>query len=289
MKNFIGKNAVITGAASGIGRSLALQLANMGCNIAISDIRKKELSETKQLLSNKNVKVISHYLDVADREAVFAYADTVEKELGKADLVINNAGAIIVDNMETIAYQDLKWQMDVCFWGVVNGTQAFLPHLKAKGKGHIANFSSIYGIVPALSVGAYNCAKYAVRGYTEALSLEFRNTDINFTVIHPGGINTNFLNFSKFVTHADKRVDHEGIIYMFNKLRFITSSKKAAKIIISAIKRNKRRVLVGKDAVQGDWLARLFPGKFLEGVVNSMEKKHAAKYVEYKQSKVEKK
>lgn len=260
MKEFNNKIVVVTGAASGMGQALAVQLSDLGCNLALCDINEKGLQNTLGMIKNKKVKVTTHYLDVSNREEFFKYADEVAKIHGGIDMVINNAGGVILSPLETITYEGFKWQMDTNFWSVVNGTQAFLPYLRKRKEGHLVNLSSIYGIMPGINVGAYNASKYAVKGFNECLAAELRNTSIKVTSIHPGGIKTAFARDAKFERCLDPFITKPAMIYIHDNWRFITTAEKAAAIIIKGIRKEKKKVLVGPDAKVFDWIARTFPG-----------------------------
>ena len=193
MKDFRDKVAAITGAASGIGRALAQDLAGRGTHLALCDIDEIGLAETVALCEGLGIKVTSQRVDVADRDAVFAWADQVVADHGKVNLVFNNAGVALGATIEAMSYEDFEWLMNINFWGVVHGTKAFLPHLKAAGEGHIVNVSSVFGLISIPSQSAYNAAKFGVRGFTDALrmELEVERCDVSSTTIHPGGIKTN--------------------------------------------------------------------------------------------------
>ena len=193
MQEFNGRVAAITGAGSGIGRALAINLAGRGCHLALSDIDEAGLAETASLAASGGVTITTHRLDVADRLAMEDWAGKVVADHGKANLVFNNAGVALGATVEGMAYDDLMWLMGINFFGVVYGTKAFLPHLKAAGEGHIVNISSVFGLIGIPSQSAYNAAKFAVRGFTEALRIELDIEDcgVSCTTIHPGGIKTN--------------------------------------------------------------------------------------------------
>src|SRR5580704_7862250 len=193
MKDFTGRVAAITGAGSGIGRALALNLAKRGTHLALCDINEVGLAETVGLCEGFGVKVTSQKLDVADRAAVYTWADSVVADHGKVNLIFNNAGVAVAATVESMSYEDFEWLMNINFWGVVYGTKAFLPHLKQSGEGHIVNLSSVFGLISVPSQSAYNAAKFAVRGFTDTLrmELEIEGADVSVTTIHPGGIKTN--------------------------------------------------------------------------------------------------
>ena len=192
MSSFEGKVAVITGAGSGIGRALALNLAEKGAQLALSDIDTDGLAETVRHAQALGANVKSDRLDVAEREAVLAYADTVVAHFGQVNQVYNNAGIAYNGNVDKSEFKDIERIIDVDFWGVVNGTKAFLPHVIASGDGHIVNISSLFGLIAVPGQSAYNAAKFAVRGFTEALRQEMliAKHPVKVTCVHPGGVKT---------------------------------------------------------------------------------------------------
>jgi NAD(P)-dependent dehydrogenase (short-subunit alcohol dehydrogenase family) len=264
MKKFQDKVAAITGAGSGIGRALALDLAGRGCHLALSDINEVGLAETVRQIGTPGVRVTAQAVDVADRRAVYDWADQVVAEHGKVNLIFNNAGVALGSTIEGMSYDDIEWLMNINFWGVVYGTKAFLPHLKASGEGHIANVSSVFGLAGIPTQGAYNAAKFAVRGFTECLRQELDMTDsgVSATSIHPGGIKTAIARSARMNSNiADLGLDVDGSTAKLER-GFITSPEKAARIILRAVERNQRRVLVGPDAYVYDWMVRLLPSRY---------------------------
>lgn len=262
MKSFERRVAAITGAGSGIGRALALELAKSGAEVALADINETTAGETAELARELDAKATSCALDVADRAAVYAWADRVVADHGRVNLIFNNAGVALGSTLEGVGYEDFEWLMSVNFWGVVYGTKAFLPHLRASGEGHIVNISSIFGIAAVPGNGTYNASKFAVRGFSEALrqELELTGGNVSATCVHPGGIKTNIARSSRITAEMQRLLgdDLETAKANFEK-KFITSPEDAAKIILRAVRRNQRRVLVGPDAKLLDLLVRLFP------------------------------
>ena len=190
MRSVAGKVVVITGAGSGIGRALAQNLAARGARLALSDVDSAGLAETVATLAEAEVR--SDLLDVRDRAEMARYAASVAEEFGSVDVLINNAGVAMTGSVLDLDYADLEWVLDIDFWGVVNGTKEFLPHLIASGDGILVNLSSLFGLLAVPGQSAYNAAKFAVRGFTESLRLEMLVTrqPVRVCCVHPGGIKT---------------------------------------------------------------------------------------------------
>jgi NAD(P)-dependent dehydrogenase (short-subunit alcohol dehydrogenase family) len=259
MKEFSGRVAAITGAGSGIGRALANALARQGAHLALSDIDDAGLAETVAQCEGFGVKITSEHLDVADRDAVYAWSDRVVAEHGKVNLIINNAGVALGATVESMSYEDFEWLMNINFWGVVYGTKAFLPHLKHSGEAHIVNLSSVFGLISVPSQSAYNAAKFAVRGFTDTLrmELEIEGANVSVTTVHPGGIKTNIARNARMdESIRDIAGDPERAARDFERA-FITSPEKAAAQILTAVRRDRRRALIGPDAKVIDVVSRL--------------------------------
>lgn len=261
MKNFKNKVAAITGAASGMGRTLALDLAGRGCHLALSDVNAKGLAETAQLATKLGVKVTTAQVNVADRDQMYAWAAQVVRDHGKVNLIFNNAGVALGATVESVKPEDFEWIMGINFWGVVWGTQAFLPHLKASGEGHVINTSSLFGLLAVPTQGTYNASKFAVRGLTEALrqELDMEQCGVSATCVHPGGIRTNIAMAARIdpAMAALGGGDVEAARKRFDKLLNTTTAESAARQILRAVERNQRRVLVGPDAKFLDKVVRL--------------------------------
>ncbi len=264
MKSFENKVAAITGAGSGMGRTLALRLAAQRCHLALSDVNETGLKETAELAARAGLKVTQARVDVADRAAVYAWADQVVREHGKVNLIFNNAGVALGATVEGMCYEDFEWLMNINFWGVVYGTKAFLPHLRASGDGHIINTSSVFGLAGIPSQSAYNAAKFAVRGFTESLrqELDLQKIPVSATSVHPGGIKTNIARAARTdVSLRTLGINDTTASADFEKM-FHTSADSAAATILNAVRRNKRRVLIGPDAYLLDWMVRLLPALY---------------------------
>jgi short-subunit dehydrogenase len=281
MKNFKNQVAAITGAASGMGRTLAVELARRGCHLALSDVNEAGLQETATLARNHGVKVTTQRLDVSQREAVFAWADQVATDHGKVNLIFNNAGVALTVTLESVKQADFDWIMGINFWGVVYGTQAFLPHLKKSGDGHVINTSSLFGLMCVPSQGTYNASKFAVRGYTEALrmELEMAKCGVSATCVHPGGIATNIATLGRIDESIVQStgVSAERHRKLANKLINVTTAEAAALQILSAVENNARRVLVGSDAKFLDKVVRLLGSWYQVLVMRQVAKMNRAR------------
>lgn len=265
MRELRNKVVALTGAGSGIGRGLAKAFAAKGCRLALSDIDEAGLDETIAMLP-AGTAVHRSRLDVADRDAIYAWADAVQAHYGAVHVNVNNAGVALAATVEGAEDADLHWLMDINFWGVVHGTRAFLPHLRAAGEGHIVNISSVFGLVGIPTQSAYCASKFAVRGFTESLrmELELEDTAVSATVVHPGGIKT------AIARRARSR--EEGVAALMGtgaeqsqrdfERFFITTADKAAATILAGIEKNKRRVLIGPDASAIMLATRLVPTSY---------------------------
>lgn len=278
MKNFNQKVAAITGAGSGIGRQLALLLAQQGAHLALSDMNEQGLVETLHLLKDYPVKVTLTKLDVANRDAVYAWAESSFNEFGQVNLIFNNAGVALASTVEGMSYEELEWIFNINFWGVVYGTKAFLPYLKQSGEGHIINTSSLFGLTAQPTQSAYNATKFAVRGFTEALrqELDMENSGVSATSVHPGGIRTNIANAARMSDSIRSLgMNPEKASRSFNKV-LKTPPEQAAKVILDAVKDNKARVLIGNDAKLLDLVQRITPSHYAKAI-NLFTKKKSKK------------
>ncbi|MGP3792483.1 SDR family NAD(P)-dependent oxidoreductase [Pseudomonas sp. B392_1p] len=274
MRSFHNKVAAITGAGSGIGRALALDLARQGCQLALSDINAPGLQETVEQAKRHGVRVTQQVLDVADGQAMQEWAAQVVAEHGRVNLIFNNAGVAHAGTVEANELADYEWIMNINFWGVVHGTKAFLPHLRASGAGHIINISSVFGIFAQPGMSAYNATKYAVRGFTESLrqELDLTNCGVSASCVHPGGIKTNIARTARMNASMSQITGQsaEQSRQQFNDLLLRTTPEKAAQIILKGVQRNKRRILVGLDATAADMMMRSMPSLYQRMVVTSM-------------------
>jgi NAD(P)-dependent dehydrogenase (short-subunit alcohol dehydrogenase family) len=269
VRSFDGRVAAITGAASGIGRALAEALSAEGANLALSDVDDVGLADTADRCKRSGLRVTTRHVDVADRGAVQGWADLVVAEHGRVNMIVNNAGVALGATVESMRYEDFEWLMGINFWGVVHGTKAFLPHLKVSGEGHIVNVSSVFGLVSVPSQSAYNAAKFAVRGFSDCLrmELEIEGAAVSVTTVHPGGIKTNIARNARVdPSVADMTGTKAGTAMGEFERAFITSPEKAARQILAAVRRDRRRTLVGPDAKLIDLVSRLPAGLYQRAV-----------------------
>jgi NAD(P)-dependent dehydrogenase (short-subunit alcohol dehydrogenase family) len=256
-----GRTAVITGAASGIGRSLALRLARHGCPVAIADINESDLNETASAISGP---VLARRVDVGDAAAQQEFAREV-KSWAPAPLgaVFNNAGVGVASTVMDAVPADDEWLWNINFHGVVNGTRAFLPILVEQDSGAIVNTSSVYGLAGMPAQSAYCAAKFAVRGFTDALRQELRGTGVRAITVHPGGINTNIARNARWHIEPDGGLTREQEIDQFAAMA-LTQPDRAAEIIHRGVEAGRARILIGPDAYVFDALARLTPSHYYD-------------------------
>lgn len=263
MHEFAGRTCVVTGAASGIGRALALALAGEGARLALSDIDEEGLADARDACASRGATVRPYAVDVADRAAMNAHAAQVVDDLGAPALVVNNAGVSLVASIQDMSYDDLQWLMDINFWGVVHGTQAFLPPLlaaAARGEpAHLVNMSSIFGLMTAPKQSAYCASKFAVRGFTEALRQDLIAADSKVAVssVHPGGAKTAIFDNARL-----SRSEDEGRIATLFRRVALTTPESAATQILRGVRRNRPRILVGYDAVGLELLPRVLGSRY---------------------------
>ncbi|MGE3465512.1 MAG: SDR family NAD(P)-dependent oxidoreductase [Pyrinomonadaceae bacterium] len=252
--------AVITGAASGIGRALAVRLEREGvAGIAIADVDEAGLNETRSMIHG--VPVSSHVVDVSDLDAVKKFAEEVVAEHGRVTHLINNAGVGVMGTFEQISIEDFEWLMGINFWGVIYGCKVFLPILKQQSAAHIVNVSSVFGFIAPEEQTAYCSSKFAVRGFTESLRHELAATNIIVSCVHPGGIKTNIARNSRVGKDTPEEWKQQGTKFFDKVAR--TSPETAADVIVEGIKRGEPRILIGQDAYAISALSRMFPKRYL--------------------------
>ena len=261
MKNFKNKVAAITGAGSGIGQQLAILLAKQGCHLSLSDINEKGLAQTVELVKQNPIKVTTKVLDVSNREAVKQWAQETVQDHGSVNMIFNNAGVALGSTVEGASYEDLEWIVGINFWGVVYGTKEFLPLIKQTGDGCIINISSLFGLTAQPTQSAYNATKFAVRGFTESLrqELDMENSGVSALCVHPGGIRTNIANAARMNDSLRALgMNPEKSAKTFNKL-LRCPPEEAARQILQAVQKDKRRLLIGNDAKTLDLIQRILP------------------------------
>jgi short-subunit dehydrogenase len=258
MRQLSGKVAVITGAASGIGRALAVELAHEGTALALADRDAIGLAETAQLVAAAGATVSQHVVDVADEAAVTAFAADVLREHGAVDVVVNNAGVSIFGSVLELTTGEIAWLMGVNFWGVVHGTKAFLPALLARPEACLVNISSVFGLWGPPGQSAYAASKFAVRGFSESLRAELAGTNVRVVTVHPGGIRTAIARNARVAAAADPSTA-AALTARFEQ-QFLTMPPQAlAARIVDAVKRGRERVVAANDARRIDALVRLCP------------------------------
>jgi len=260
MQKLEGAVAVVTGAASGIGRSLALCLARAGCRLALADIDAGGLADTVAAATAAGARATTHRVDVAALDQMTAFRDAVLGEHGGVDLLINNAGVALLGAVEEVSLDDIRWLVGINFWGVVHGAKLFLPALKQGPEAHIVNISSVFGLIAPPGNAAYCASKFAVRGFSESLAHELAGSNVRVSTVHPGGIRT------PIVTHARAAAGvgnarRDDVITRFEQAARTTPDE-AAERILRGIRRNEKRILIGGDARFLDGLQRVLPVRY---------------------------
>lgn len=257
--------AVITGAASGIGRALAVRLARERiAGIAISDVNREGLSETASLAEPFGVPVSSHVIDVSKLEEVQRFANEVVDRHGYVTHLVNNAGVGLLGTFEQISLEDFRWLMDINFWGVVYGCKVFLPILSQQERAHIVNLSSVFGFIAPEEQSAYCSSKFAVRGFTESLRHEMAGSNVVVSAVHPGGIKTNIARNSRLGENTPKEWKEQGAKFFDRVAR--TTPDEAASVIVEGIRSEEPRILIGSDAHLISLFSRVFPKRYLRVV-----------------------
>ena len=256
LMNFAQLHAVITGAASGIGRAIAVSLARRGCGLALADIDEAGLAQTARLAGRAS-RISCHRLDVADPAAVAALPEQVLGAHPGVDVLVNNAGVALGGSFAQLSQADFEWLFAINFWGVVRMTRAFLPLLQARDEARVVNLSSLFGLIAAPGQTAYVASKFAVRGFSESLRQELRGTSVGITVVHPGGVATAIARRARLAAVVDPE-EAERAVPRFEALLTLPPEI-AGETIVRAMERRRPRVLVGRDARIASAVERLAP------------------------------
>ncbi|HEY6306527.1 MAG TPA: SDR family NAD(P)-dependent oxidoreductase [Candidatus Angelobacter sp.] len=257
MRKLQGAVAVVTGAGSGIGRALAINLAARGAQLALADVNAAGLEETRKLLGSASARTYS--VDVADAAAVQNFAWSVGKDFGGASLLVNNAGVALHGTFAELSLEEMEWLIRINFWGVVYGCKFFLPLLERAAEAHIVNVSSVFGLIGPPGHSAYCSSKFAVRGFSECLREELRATPVKVTCVHPAGIATRIAETAR-VGAATRVGEYAQVLERASQVLTIPPEE-AAQTIVRGILGDKNRVLIGKDAYRIDFLQRLMPAR----------------------------
>lgn len=255
MRDFTNRLAVVTGASSGIGRSVAIGLAERGADLALVDINAEGLKETAALVGRTGRRVSTHEVDVSDRARMEALPAEVEAEHGHVDILVNNAGVTVAGTFAEQSLEDFEWVVGINLWGVVYGCKAFLPMLERSDDAYIVNLSSLFGIVGVPRQTSYCATKFAVRGFSESLAAELAHTAVRVLSVHPGGINTNIVKASRY--RGDSVGSRDKIIKMFERRGM--SPDEAAAQIIKAMGKKRERLLITRETYGIDAIKRVFP------------------------------
>jgi short-subunit dehydrogenase len=256
-RELLNRTAVVTGAASGIGRAIATSLALRGCHLALADLNEAELARTAEIAASPAIRISRHRLDVADREAVACFPATVVAQHRGVDILVNNAGVALGGTFDQVSETDFEWLFAINFWGVVRMTRAFLPHLRMSDDACLVNLSSLFGLISPPGQTAYSASKFAVRGFTESLRNELERSKIGVTVVCPGGVATAIARSARVPKGmpAEEVRRHRDAAEKMLRL----PPERAGEIIVQGVERRKARVLVGTDAKILSLMERLAP------------------------------
>ena len=274
MTQINGSAAAVTGAASGIGRALALELAARGCDRALADRDEAGLqSVAAEIAKTQQRKVSTHRPDVGEPDQIAEFAAAASAAHPKLNIVINNAGVALLGAFSEIEQAQMEWLFNINFWGTVHGTRAFLPILAKQPAAHIVNLSSIFGIIAPPGQTAYCAAKFAVRGFSESLrhELAMANSPVRLSVVHPGGVATNIVRNSRTGTGITDNARRAQSIDRFDAVAKTTPIA-AAQRIIRGIEKNQPRILIGNDARFMDLLQRFRPATYWKVLARQIEK-----------------
>jgi len=272
-KTFKEAVVIITGAASGMGQEIAMQAAQKGAHVIATDVNEEGLAQTQAMAAAKGFPIEIQIVDVSQKSAVEAFAQNTLPILNNRPLIlINNAGVgLMTGDFNDTPLEAYEWLININLWGVIRMTKAFYPYFMAQNAGHIVNISSIFGFGGVSFQTAYCTSKFGVRGFTEALRMELSETNIGTTVVHPGGIKTNIVRNAPPKGRFATTEMHKEAISQFDK-NAPTTSEKAARLILEAVEKNKKRLVIGMDGKLFEWVVRLFPVSFTGILKGQLEK-----------------
>lgn len=274
---FENKACVITGAAGGIGRELALELARRGANLALSDINDEQLKQTQQDAMALGAKVHTACLDVSDHASIYAYAEVVDAHFGGVHQLYNNAGISGMGELTEMSEALIQRVIDINLLGVLHGSRAFLPRLKKSGDGKLVNISSLNGFAGMPGLPIYCTTKFGVRGLTEALRADalLHNDPVQIVCVHPGGIKTNIARANAGQLEGlspEVRALRLRQLDLYESKLLTYPADKAARDILNGVARGKSRIVITNQAKTLDKLTRLFPAGYLKLLNKRMQR-----------------
>jgi NAD(P)-dependent dehydrogenase (short-subunit alcohol dehydrogenase family) len=262
--NLSNRTAIVTGAASGIGRAVAISLSRRACHLALADVNEAGLARTAEMAVSPGLRISRHRLDVSDRAAIAAFPAQVLAHHPGVDILVNNAGVAIGGTFDQVSEEDFEWLFEINFWGVVRMTRAFLPYLKSSNDARLVNVSSVYGLISPPGQTAYSASKFAVRGFSNALRHELAGSNIGITVVHPGGVATAIVQNARVPKGFS---DEDMARQRKTAAKLLTlPPETAGEIIVQGIEHRKARVLVGSDAKLISFIERLAPISYMKHI-----------------------
>lgn len=242
---------MVTGAASGIGRAICLELARRGANIAAVDLDEAGLAEVKQDVGSLGRNCSTHKVDVSNRQQMQSLPEDIIAQHGAVHILVNNAGVSVNLSFLEQEVEDLEWITGINYWGVMYGCKFFLPYLLQQDEAHIVNVSSSAGFTGMKWQSSYSATKFAVTGLSESLFVELANTNVGITCVHPGAVATNILDSARMA--QDRRAK------MLKTFKFATPPDHAARAICKAIEKKRFKLVLCVDSHVLYGIKRLAP------------------------------
>ncbi|RJP31631.1 MAG: SDR family NAD(P)-dependent oxidoreductase [Actinobacteria bacterium] len=256
---FKGRIVLVTGAASGLGRGIALAFARAGCDLVLVDVDEAGLGETASMVEAVGSRIIRKRIDVSSRDEMEKLADEVLSQWGRVDVLVNNAGVGVGGELDTIPLDDIEWITGINLMGEVYGTRLFLPQMVQRGEGHIVNVGSLSSLIALPLHIAYTTTKFGLAGFSEVLWAEARNHGVGVTLVCPGAVSTNIGSHTRSHYRTEKqRANEEKFAAMLAEKGM--DPQEAGRLVFNAVAANKFLLLLGREAYIMYYFKRFFPG-----------------------------
>ncbi len=258
VRNLAGKWALVTGAASGIGKATALALARRGADVVLCDVDQNGLKITQDLAASLGRKTVARRVDVSRRDEMASFADEVHRDLEAIDILVNNAGVALGASFEETLLEDWDWIISINLLGVIHGLHYFVPNMVARRRvGHVVNIASMAGLLAVRALSAYSTTKFAVVGLSEALRAELESHGIGVTAVCPGFVNTPLVESARMRGKAGEALAQQEIVDFVERRQH--TPERVAETILRAIQRNRAIAPVFPEAWLGYYMKRFTP------------------------------